>query len=169
METVSNLCVGSERILAYQISTNTSEQGPKWDIPYADYPVPSTEYRELYLRDSGALATSPQASASFVTHRADSYQATPSEFKLTFDKVTTLVGHSKAELWMSCKDKDDMDVYVSIRKLSKTGEVLEHVNVPWEDLPEGVNTQYDVPMAQTVKVRDSTKAFEEKTSGKTAN
>lgn len=45
-----------------------------------------------------------------------------------------------------------MDVYVSIRKLSVKGEVLEHVNVPWEALPEGVNTQHDVPMAQTVKV-----------------
>lgn len=71
---------------------------------------------------------------------------------LTFDKATTRVGHSKAELWMSCKEKDDMDVYVSIRKLSKSGEVLEHVNVPWGALPEGVNTQHDVPMAQTVKV-----------------
>lgn len=45
-----------------------------------------------------------------------------------------------------------MDVYVSLRKLSKNGEVLEHVNVPWESLPEGVNTHHDVPMAQTVKV-----------------
>jgi hypothetical protein len=70
----------------------------------------------------------------------------------TFDESTTLVGHSKAVLWMSCKTKDDMDVYVSMRKLSKSGEVLEHVNVPWEALPEGVNTQHDVPMAQTVKV-----------------
>jgi hypothetical protein len=76
----------------------------------------------------------------------------PSEFVLTFAQATTLVGHSKAVVWMSCKEKDDMDVYVSIRKLSKSGEVLENVNVPWESLPEGVNTQYDVPMAQTVKV-----------------
>ena len=121
-------------------------------MPFADYPVPSTEYRSLYLRDSGELATSPQANEASVAHHADSYQAKPSEFVLAFDKTTTLVGHSKAELWMSCKDKDDMDVYVSIRKLSKTGEVLEHVNVPWESLPEGVNTQHDVPMAQTVKV-----------------
>jgi predicted acyl esterase len=126
-----------------------------WDVPFANYPIPSTEYRKLYLQDSGNLATSLQAHESFVAHHADSYQAKPSEFVLTFDKATSLVGHSKAELWMSCKDKDDMDVYVSIRKLSKSGEVLEHVNVPWESLPEGVNTQHDVPMAQTVKVSSS--------------
>lgn len=123
-----------------------------WDVPFADYPVPSTDYCNLYLHDSGKLGSSPQVHESFATHDADSYQAKPSEFVLKFDKATSLVGHSKAELWMSCKDKDDMDVYVSIRKLSKTGEVLEHVNVPWEALPEGVNTQHDVPMAQTVKV-----------------
>lgn len=98
------------------------------------------------------MATSPQAKEESVAHRADSYQSKPSEFVFTFDKATTLVGHSKAELWMSCKEKDDMDVYVSIRKLSISGEVLEHVNVPWGALPEGVNTQHDVPMAQTVKV-----------------
>lgn len=121
-------------------------------MPFADYPVPSTEYRKLYLQGSGKLATSPEANESFVAHHVNSYQAKPSEFVLILDKATTLVGHSKAELWMSCKDKDDMDVYVSIRKLSKSGEVLEHVNVPWESLPEGINTQHDVPMAQTVKV-----------------
>ena len=74
---------------------------------------------------------------------------------MTFDQDTTLVGHSKAEIFLSSDETDDMDVYVSIRKLSVKGEVLEHVNVPWEKLPEGVNTQHDVPMAQTVKVRGS--------------
>jgi predicted acyl esterase len=126
-----------------------------WDVPFANYPIPSTEYCKLYLQDSGKLDTSPQAHESFVTHYADTYQAKPSEFVLTFDKATTLAGHSKTELWMSCKDKDDMDVFVSIRKLSRSGEVLEHVNVPWENLPEGVNTQHDVPMVQTVKVSGS--------------
>lgn len=128
-----------------------------WDVPFADYPIPSTEYRNLYLRDSGKLAISPQTNEGSVTHQADSYQAKPSEFVLTFDKATTLVGHSKAELWMSCRDKDDMDIYVSIRKLSKSAEILEHVNIPWESLPEGVNTQHDVPMAQTVKASGSSK------------
>ncbi|KAL2795246.1 alpha/beta-hydrolase [Aspergillus keveii] len=127
------------------------EPGPKLDVPFSDYPIPSTEYQSLYLHEAGILAPSPQASKGSVAHKADSYHAKPSEFVLTFDKATTLVGHSKAELWMSCIDKDDMDVYVSIRKLSKSGQVLEHVNVPWEALPEGVNTQHDVPMAQTVK------------------
>lgn len=126
-----------------------------WDVPFTDYPIPSTENRKLYLQDSGKLGISMQAHEGFVAHQADSYQAKPSEFVLTFDKAITLVGHSKAELWMSCGDKDDMDVYVSIRKLSKNNEVLEHVNVPWEALPEGVNTQHDVPMAQTVKVSSS--------------
>lgn len=130
-----------------------------WDLPFTDYPIPSTEYSQLHLKDSGKLDNSPQVHESFVKHYADSYQAKPSEFILTFDKPTTLAGHSKAELWMSCEDTDDMDVYVSIRKLSRSGELLEHVNVPWEFLPEGVNTQYDVPMAQTIKVSNPIKVY----------
>ncbi|KAG4414117.1 hypothetical protein IFR04_012769 [Cadophora malorum] len=130
---------------------NRFEPGPKWDVAFSDYPIPDTKYSKLYLQGSGKLATTPQANEGSTSHQSDSYQAKPSEFVLTFDKATSIVGHSKAELWMSCKDKDDMDVYVSIRKLSKSGEVLEHVNVPWEKLPEGVNTQHDVPMAQTIK------------------
>lgn len=123
-----------------------------WDVPFEDYPVPSTEYTDLYLRDNGKLSTSPQESESSVAHVADSYQAKASEFTLIFDRSATLVGHSKAELFVSSDESDDMDVYVSIRKLSVKGEVLEHVNMPWEALPKGVNTQHDVPMAQTVKV-----------------
>ena len=123
-----------------------------WDVPFEDYPIPSTKYTDLYLRDNGKLSTSPQENESSVSHVADSYQATPSKFTLIFDQSTTLVGHSKAELFVSSDETDDMDVYVSIRKLSVKGEVLEHVNVPWEALPKGVNTQHDVPMAQTVKV-----------------
>ncbi|KEQ92997.1 hypothetical protein AUEXF2481DRAFT_42194 [Aureobasidium subglaciale EXF-2481] len=87
-----------------------------------------------------------------VEHVADSYQTKPSEFLYTFDKPTNVVGHSKAELWMSCYDLDDMDVFVSLRKVSKDGKDLEHVNVPWRSLPAEVDTQDDVPMAQTVKV-----------------
>jgi len=121
-------------------------------VSFEDYPIPSTKYTDLYLRDNGKLSTSPQKNESSVAHVADSYQATPSEFTLIFDQSATLVGHSKAELYVSSNESDDMDVYVSIRKLSVKGEVLEHVNVPWDALPEGVNTQHDVPMAQTVKV-----------------
>jgi hypothetical protein len=109
----------------------------------------------MYLNDNGKLSGSPQDNENYVSHFADSYQAKPSEFTLKFDKATTLVGHSKAELFVSSNETNDLDVFVSIRKLSAKGEVLEHVNVPWEKLPEGVNTQHDVPMAQTVKVRGS--------------
>jgi hypothetical protein len=127
-------------------------QGPLYDVPFEDFPIPSTEYIDLYLRDNGKLSASPQDNENSVSHVADSYQATPSQFALIFDQATTLVGHSKAEIYVSSDETDDLDVYVSIRKLSAKGEVLEHVNVPWEALPKGVNTQHDVPMAQTVKV-----------------
>lgn len=40
---------------------------------------------------------------------------------------------------MSCAEKDDLDVVVQIRKISRTGELLEHLNypcpVPLEEVP----------------------------------
>jgi uncharacterized protein len=58
---------------------------------------------------------------------------------LYFDKHTEIAGYAKVRLWMSCKDHDDLDVAVNIRKISKDGKPLDHLNypcpVPIEEVP----------------------------------
>jgi predicted acyl esterase len=49
---------------------------------------------------------------------------------LYFDRPTELAGYSKATLWMSTPDHDDMDVTVQIRKINSKGELLKHLNYP---------------------------------------
>lgn len=52
------------------------------------------------------------------------------DFKLQFDSHTEVAGYAKVKLWMSCREKDDMDVVMNIRKIDKHGSLLEHLNYP---------------------------------------
>jgi hypothetical protein len=61
-----------------------------------------------------------------------------------FDKYTELCGWSKANLFMSAADHDDMDVWVVIRKLDRDGNALEHFNIPFKHLPPGTQPE-DIP------------------------
>jgi len=47
-----------------------------------------------------------------------------------FDEYTEVAGYPKVTLWMSCAEKDDLDVCVNIRKIDKSGKLLEHLNYP---------------------------------------
>jgi len=65
-------------------------------------------------------------------------------FDYIFSERTTLAGFSKIHLFMSCKEHDDLDVYVMIRKLSIDGELMEQSNVPLHELPPDVKTAKQV-------------------------
>jgi len=55
-----------------------------------------------------------------------------------------LAGFSKIVLFMSCKEHDDLDVYVMLRKLSVDGEVMEQSNIPLHELPSDHKSVKDV-------------------------
>lgn len=122
------------------------------NLPFNEYPPNSTSYRKLYLTQSKKLVENPAAGSSTVEYQSDSLKATPADFTYTFDETTHVVGLSKVKLWLSCSENDDMDVYISLRKVSRSGNVLEHINIPWSALPDHVSTQEDVPNSNTIKV-----------------
>jgi len=91
-----------------------------------EWPVARTEYRHLYLDASqGVLGWEPPTQAGTVaydgagsgpgTHRA--------EFEIAFDEDIELVGHMKANLYMSA-ETNDMDVFVSLWKYDAAGNVV---------------------------------------------
>lgn len=57
---------------------------------------------------------------------------------MRFDSYTEVAGYAKVRLWISCAEKDDMDVVVQIRKIDKAGKLLEGINIPTPDAPEDV-------------------------------
>lgn len=52
------------------------------------------------------------------------------DFVLKFDGYTELAGYAKVKLFMSCEEKDDMDVAVMIRKINRSGKPLLGLTYP---------------------------------------
>ena len=104
------------------------------------YPPTNFQYQTLFL-DAATHQLRPQPSpeAQSLSYDATvpwSYPPTSFQgFTYTFAKYTELCGFSKATLYMSTADHDDMDVYVMIRKLDAKGNPLQHFNIPFRDLP----------------------------------
>lgn len=106
--------------------------------PEDNYPPARTEYHTLYL-DSGKGSLSyrkpkEHATASYI---ADKWEEDGVHFTYTFNKYTEILGPSKVKLFMSTEDKDDMDVYVIIRKPDVDGNLLLSLNVPLDKQPHG--------------------------------
>ncbi|KAH7201147.1 Alpha/Beta hydrolase protein [Fusarium oxysporum] len=132
--------------------TYGDRNGPKplLNLPFTEYPPRSTTYDKLHLTASKQLSTSPSEGGS-LSYQADSLSAAPVDFVRVFDKPTTVLGYSKAKLWVSCNETDDLDIFLSLRKIDKNGKLLEHINIPWEALPDDVQKQEDVPNSNTIK------------------
>lgn len=114
-----------------------------------DYPIPRTQYTKLYLTQKQTLQSTP--SKAEATHSYDSTNGDMVTYDYIFPERTSLAGFSKLRIFVSCKEHDDLDMYVMLRKLSADGEVMEQSNVPLHELPEGVNTVHDVANVNPTK------------------
>jgi predicted acyl esterase len=45
-------------------------------------------------------------------------------FEYTFPKRTELIGHMKLKLWVKAQGSDDMDLFVAIEKIDRTGDLV---------------------------------------------
>jgi uncharacterized protein len=112
---------------------------PLMNLPFAGYSVPDTEYKTLFLSTGVELKTEPGEEGE-ISYQSDvpiqQVDADPEEvsFMYTFGEKSTLIGPSKATLFLSCPDHDDMDIHAIIRKADKNGKVLRNVNIPLKDL-----------------------------------
>jgi len=88
----------------------------------ADFPLPDTEYRELYLdaEGGGLVEGSVPDDASAVSY--DSTANGGATFEYTFEEDTSLVGYQRLKLWLTPEDAADGDVFVTVRKLDADGE-----------------------------------------------
>ena len=68
------------------------------------------------------------------------------QFTLKFTEYTEITGYAKVRLWMSCQEKDDLDVVVQIRKIDKSGNLLKGINFPFP-VPES-----EAPEGETIKM-----------------
>ncbi|KAI4943259.1 hypothetical protein J4E91_009458 [Alternaria rosae] len=120
------------------ISYNTANVD---NLPFTAWPVPEAKDIHLRLSTDGTLQSSSElvkgGQCSYASDaKAENFDADPEElsFTYTFAKQTRLIGSSKAVLYMSCPDHDDLDVFVILRKIDKDGRILRNCNIPFAEL-----------------------------------
>jgi predicted acyl esterase len=118
-------------------SLNYGDKEAIYPIVEEDFPLPRTDYRRLYLGAQNNLQPTPPTESSTVSYNSVSgtQPISHAKFNLRFDKATRLMGLPKAVLYMSCKDFNDMVVYVLIRKLDAQGKPMININIPWSAAP----------------------------------
>lgn len=104
------------------------------NIVLEDFPVPSTEYRHLYLGPNQQLLSTATTDYSTVSYDSES-RASIAEFNYTFEKPSRLIGLPKAILYVSADEQDDFTVFVILRKKDKNGKALMHLNFPFHATP----------------------------------
>jgi putative CocE/NonD family hydrolase len=84
-----------------------------------EFPLARTHYEKLYLngRDGSLI---PESEKRIPNGKViyNSAQGGSASFGITFDEDTELTGYMKVKLWVSCKEADDMDLFVTVRKFS---------------------------------------------------
>jgi uncharacterized protein len=92
-------------------------------------------------------------------------------FMYKFSKRTYLLGSIKATLFMSCKDADDMDIFLQARKTDSSGKILINYNIPEADMAACGVPQEKVPLLNTYvylgphgQIRASHRAIDENLS-----
>lgn len=85
-----------------------------------EWPIARTKYEKLYLNaEDGMMSKHPVLKESSVHYDAQKGRAV---FEYTFDEKTELTGHMKLKLWVEVINNDDMDLFVVIEKIDRSGE-----------------------------------------------
>lgn len=133
--------VGSSSNSKSHRSRSDIVQGNVDDLPFTAWPVPEAKDINLHLSTDGTLQSSCEhvkgGQSSYASDaKAENFDADPEElsFTYTFPKQTRLIGSSKAVLYMSCQDHDELDVFVILRKIDKDGRILRNCNIPFAEL-----------------------------------
>lgn len=142
------------------------------DIVLEDFPVPSTEYRKLFLDAStgtlGAVTPTTEASMSYDSEDHKSF----AEFSYRFENASRLIGLPKAVVYVSCDTLDDFTVFAILRKKDKNGKVLMHLNFPFsatpvkaiDEIPEKDHATLNLHLGSVGILRASQRAIDESRS-----
>lgn len=108
-------------------------QDPIENIVTETFPPEQTKHEVLFLAADGKLGSAPPSETTTVSYDSQSDESV--SFTHVFSQTTRLMGNSKAVLYMSCEDADDLDVYVLIEKLNTEGRPMTNLNIPWRAVP----------------------------------
>jgi len=104
-----------------------------------DWPLPWTAYTKLYLGDYGSLNERQPRRAGSVSYNSTDKINGNAIFDFTFEQDTEISGHIMAKLWVSAKSANDMDLFLTMRKLNAYGY---EVNFDADILPGRLPVDY---------------------------
>ena len=90
-----------------------------------EWPIARTQYTKLFLNASdGKMSKSPFEKEHQARYNVDDItdKTQNTKFEYTFDEKTELTGHMKLKLWVQAAGSDDMDLFVAIEKIDRTGD-----------------------------------------------
>jgi len=90
--------------------------------PEKEFPLARTQYKKLFLDGKAGLLT-PELpeQESLVRYDAAGGLAT---FTIKFEEDTELTGYMKLRLWVEAERSNDMDLFITVQKLSERGEFV---------------------------------------------
>lgn len=106
-----------------RVRIEARENAEKYSVRFEeDFPIPGTKYEKLYLdaTDNGLKFNKikEQGKASYVSGSGKAI------FDHTFEQDTELTGYMNLKLWVSPEEAEDMDLFVTLRKLDLNGNEI---------------------------------------------
>lgn len=92
-----------------------------------EWPLARTQYTELFLdAGNGTLSKSPCPTETHVRYNVDNMpdKTKNARFEFQFAEKTELTGHMKLRLWVQADGSDDMDLFVAVQKIDRSGEIV---------------------------------------------
>lgn len=109
-------------------------QDPIENLVSETFPPEEAKNTALFLAADGKLVgAAPPSETTNISY--DSQNDESVSFTHVFDRTTRMLGISKAVLYMSCDDANDLDVHVFIEKLDAQGRPMTNLNIPWAAAP----------------------------------
>ncbi|ETS78903.1 hypothetical protein PFICI_08756 [Pestalotiopsis fici W106-1] len=138
------------------------------NIVLEDFPVPNTDYRELFLAPGNRLTSDKSPSVGSAVYDSEDYKSF-ADFTYTFTEPARLIGLPKAILYVSCDSRDDFTVFTILRKKDKDGKDLMHLNFPFhatpvktiEEIPEKDQASLNLHLGSMGILRASQRAIDE--------
>ncbi len=93
-----------------------------------EWPLARTQYTQLFLNPvEKTMSPSPVGEPGQTRYRVDDFmdKTQNAQFTATFDEPTELTGYMKLKLWVQAQGSDDMDLFVALEKIDRSGAVVK--------------------------------------------
>ncbi|MBQ2617431.1 MAG: CocE/NonD family hydrolase [Synergistaceae bacterium] len=121
---------GWEDTPTVRYSLHDFEGGNITGITAESFPPAGVTYEKLYLDGMTRTLNDKQGGSDFPVKYDAEGVITLASFLYTANERTEIVGYPKVKLWVEAEGHDDMDVYISLYKLDRNGNMLQQFVIP---------------------------------------